>query len=112
MAGVEKSCHRTYDDSFHGRYGYLSPGAFFVCVGVYYLHMYQAINDFVIATKEDSQSETSSGIIVSSGEPRYKVVATTEVTKELEDKVVLGRANALDHGFYYIDYKEIVAVVV
>jgi len=73
--------------------------------------MYTAINKYVIATKADNETTSVSGIISGGGEPRYKVVATTEESKDLQDKVVIGVANKLDNGFYYIDYTQIFAVV-
>jgi hypothetical protein len=73
--------------------------------------MYTAINKYVIATKVDNETISGSGIISSGGEPRYKVVATTEESKDLQDKVVIGVANKIDNGFYYIDYTQIFAVV-
>lgn len=73
--------------------------------------MYTAINDYVIAEKASNAIASASGIILTAGEPRYKIIAVNEITKELLGKVVIGPANLIDNGFYYIDYKQIVAVV-
>jgi len=72
--------------------------------------MYQAINNFVIVQPYTELKETASGIVLE-GTPRYKVTATTEETRELQDKVII-TANPLplDDGYFSVDYKSIIAV--
>lgn len=57
--------------------------------------MIQAINNRVIATPIKEESTTESGIILTKKDEacvRYKVLHTTEVTKDLQDKVVYAEA--------------------
>ena len=76
--------------------------------------MYQAINNYIIVQQQTDEITSITGIITtSSTRPRYKVVATTETTKELQDKIVVSdRVLQIDASNFSIDYKDIVAVLV
>lgn len=62
--------------------------------------MYQAINKRVIAIPQDTEQTTESGIVLAnSNNPcvPFKVVATTDLTKDLQDKVVYVESRWLNH---------------
>lgn len=75
--------------------------------------MYQAYNNYIIASQVNEHITSASGIITTSNNaPRYKVEKTNDTTKDLQGKVVLARkVDQLDSTYFAIDYKEIVAVV-
>lgn len=79
--------------------------------------MYEAINNYVILQKVEK--ETASGIQIASGDEskilEYLVVATTEETRELQDRVIAthkGMVTDLGQGYYAVLVEEIRAVKV
>ena len=73
---------------------------------------YQAYNNYIIAVPEKVESVSSSGIITSSGSSTaYRVVATNDITKELQNKLVVAKEiDQLDAQYFAIDYQKIVAI--
>ena len=76
---------------------------------------YTAINDFVIAEKVQDEKTVSGIIITSEAKPLYRVVETTDVTKDLNGKIVEllqeNHALPLSNGNHFsINYKNIIAV--
>lgn len=73
---------------------------------------YQAYNNYIIAVREQVESVTTSGIITSSGSSTaYRVVATNDITKELQNKLVVAKEiDQLDAQYFAIDYQKIVAI--
>jgi len=83
--------------------------------------MYKAINDNVIVARDYRDKKTDSGIFLtdtSEGQVfELKVVATTDVTKELQDKTVfaprhkVAQLNQSEEVVYgSVSYKDILAV--
>ena len=75
--------------------------------------MYQAINDYVIATQRTENITSASGIITTAtGLTRFQIVKTNELTKDLQDKLVVAdKTKFIDGQYHAIDYKDIIAVV-
>lgn len=72
---------------------------------------YQAFNNFVIAVPEQVENVSTSGIITSGKSTAYRVVATNDTTKELQNKLVVAKEmDQLDAQYFAIDYQKIVAV--
>lgn len=62
--------------------------------------MFTALNDRVIATVQQQDNVTESGIILSDAPhacERYKVCYTTDVTKSLQDKTIYAEARFKNH---------------
>lgn len=85
------------------------------------MHMYKAINDNVIVVRDYREKKTESGIFLSESSEgqvfELKVVATTELTKELQDKTVFAPRHKVSQlneseGVVYgsVCYKDILAV--
>jgi co-chaperonin GroES (HSP10) len=85
------------------------------------LDMYKAINDNIIVTRNYQDKKTASGIILnetSEGQVfELEVVATTEITKELQGKKVFALRHKVaqlneSEGIIYgsLSYKDILAV--
>lgn len=73
--------------------------------------MIKAINNYVIVKKETVENTSDSGIITSSAPTKtiYKVVATTEETKDLKDKqVYIKDSYVLDDEYVSVCVKDIV----
>lgn len=75
--------------------------------------MYQAFNDYIIASRVNKETVSATGIITTSSDaPRYLVEKTNDTTKQLQDKEIIAlKVNQLDSKYYAIDYKDVVAVV-
>ena len=75
--------------------------------------MYQAINEYVIAIPKTENITSASGIITTAtGLTRYQIVKTNELTKDLQDKLVVAdKTKVLDGQYHAINYKDIIAVV-
>lgn len=73
---------------------------------------YQAYNNYVIVIPQSVENKTTSGIITQAQASNvYKVIATNETTKDLQDKLVIARElEQLDTTHYAIDYQKIVAI--
>ncbi len=77
--------------------------------------MFEAINQYVILQKVEAK--TDSGIVIAEGDSTkiksYKVVSTTEETKELQDRTIMahvGMVSDLGQGYYAVLVEEIRAV--
>lgn len=78
---------------------------------------YTAINDFVIVEKVQDEKTVSGIILTSESKPLYRVVETTDVTKDLSGKIIelLQENHALplsDGKHFSVNYKNIIAVKV
>ena len=74
--------------------------------------MYKAINNFVIVEKVEDEQVSASGIVDPTKiAETYKVVSTTEVTKELDGKTIMfSESTELTQGFLSVDYNNVVAI--
>lgn len=73
---------------------------------------YQAYNNYIIVIPQTIENKTESGIITQAkASSVYKVIATNETTKELQDKLIVAKElEQLDAQHYAVDYQKIVAI--
>lgn len=73
---------------------------------------YTAYNNYIIVIPHSTENKTGSGIITQAQSSNvYKVIATNETTKDLQDKLVIARElEQLDAQHYAVDYQKIVAI--
>ena len=73
---------------------------------------YTAYNNYVIVMPQSVENKTDSGIITQAQTSNvYRVIATNETTKDLQDKLIVAKElEQLDAQHYAVDYQKIVAI--
>jgi len=74
--------------------------------------MYEAFNNYVIVKREQEDTKNEFGIITDTKPSnKYRVVATNEATKELQDRIIVSEsAHTVDSSHLAVEIKDIIAV--